>query len=420
MLFRLLVCVAALAAVSCTEKRRPEPDQAALLAKIQLKAAPSPSHELDTQFGGKIKLVGYDVSEEPVHVGKPFTITWYWQVLEPLDSGYQVFTHLSDGKINRINLDSTRNLRRVYPESGWKKGEYLRDDQEIALPNDWDSETAVFYLGFYSGETRLRVERGSEDGARRAEGARLPVSSGPATKSEPEPAVARLVARRATGPIKLDGTLDEADWRAAQSTGPLVNTFNGEPGEFEARVQVLYDDQRVYFGFVVADDYLKTTFKQNDDHLWEQDTVEVMLDPEGDARNYFELQVSPRGVHFDTRYDSPRQPRPFGHVDWDSKVEAKVALNGKLDDEAADTGYVAEFALPWTAFATGDPPAAKPTAGATWRMNFFVMDARSGEQRQRAVAWSPPRVGDFHTLAQFGRVVFLDEPSAAAKASKTN
>jgi hypothetical protein len=41
-------------------------------------------------------------------------------------------------------------------------------------------------------------------------------------------------------------------------------------------------------------------------------------------------------------------------------------------------------------------------------MNFFVMDAR--EHGQRAVGWSPPMIGDFHTLNRFGRVVF---PQAA-------
>jgi hypothetical protein len=44
-------------------------------------------------------------------------------------------------------------------------------------------------------------------------------------------------------------------------------------------------------------------------------------------------------------------------------------------------------------------------------MNFFVMDARKDEQR--AVGWSPPLIGDFHTLDRFGRVVF---PQAAANA----
>jgi hypothetical protein len=91
-------------------------------------------------------------------------------------------------------------------------------------------------------------------------------------------------------------------------------------------------------------------------------------------------------------------------VDWDSQVQAGVSVRGTLDDAAADGGYTVELAVPFAAFATGDPPASPPQPGASWRVNFFVMDAR--DQGQRAVAWSPPRVGDFHTLNRFGRVVF--------------
>jgi hypothetical protein len=36
------------------------------------------------------------------------------------------------------------------------------------------------------------------------------------------------------------------------------------------------------------------------------------------------------------------------------------------------------------------------------------MDARPNGQR--AVGWSPPRIGDFHTLDKFGRVVFPEDP----------
>ncbi|MET0388707.1 MAG: carbohydrate-binding family 9-like protein [Polyangiales bacterium] len=403
----LALCV--LAAIGCTEKISHDPQEAELLPKILLKAAPTPAHPSELQFGSKLRLLGYDVSTDAPAVGKPFKVTWYWQVLEPLDNGWKIFTHLSDGKINRVNLDSDRVVRRVYPEARWKKGEYLRDEQEITLPSDWSSREAVFYLGFYSGETRLPVSHGKDDGARRAEALRLKLVAASNAQPAPEPSVARLIARRTTGPVTIDGKLDEADWHAAQSTGPFVNTLSGETGAFDARVQVLYDAEAIYCGFVVSDDYLKSTHQKSDDHLWEQDTVEVMFDPDGDARNYFELQVSPRGVSFDTRYDAPRNPRPFGHVDWSSQVSAKVQLDGTLDDDRPDTGYKVELRVPWTAFATGEPPAQRPGAGATWRINFFVMDAR--QQGQRAVGWSPPKIGDFHTLDKFGRVVFPEDPA---------
>jgi hypothetical protein len=298
----------------------------------------------------------------------------------------------------------------VYPEDRWQKGDILRDEQDIDLPADWNSQQAVFYLGFYSGETRMPFAHGKNDGSGRAEVLRLQLATSdtPHPPHAPEPSVPRLIARHLRGPITLDGKLDEPDWGATQSTGPFVNTMTGETGAFEARAQVLYDANAIYCAFVVSDDYLKSSFLNADDHLWEQDTVEVMFDPEGDARNYFELQVSPRGVHFDTRYDAPRNPRPFGHMQWSSEVQAGVKVDGTLDGEAPDKGYTVELRVPWNAFAVGEPPAERPQAGETWRINFFVMDAR--ERGQRAVGWSPPRIGDFHTLAQFGRVVFPEAP----------
>ena len=408
-LLALWVSSAMLAALGCTEKAPRDPAAAALLPQLLLKSAPAPKHASDLQFGDKLRLLGYDVSPESPSVDKPFTVTWYWQVLAPLDDGYKIFTHLSDGKANRVNLDSDRALRRAYPESSWKAGDFLRDEQTIDLPSDWNSTLAVFYLGFYAGETRLPIVHGKHDDKQRAEALRLTLAAsdtGPATAA-PAPSVPMLTARRIRGPVRIDGKLNEPDWQAAQSTGAFVNTMTGGPGSFAAQVQVLYDEQAFYCAFVVKDDYLKSTFLTADEHLWEQDTVEVMFDPGGDAQNYFELQVSPRGVHFDTRYDSPRSPRPFGHVDWSSQVTAKVALQGSLDDATPDTGYTVELRVPWTAFLVGEPPAAPPSAGEEWRINFFVMDAR--ERGQRAVGWSPPLIGDFHTLSKFGRVVFAPQ-----------
>jgi Carbohydrate family 9 binding domain-like len=390
----LMVC-------GCTERK---PHASARREDVLLKAAPAPKHPLDVSFDDKVDLLGYDLEPEHPVPGQPFTVTWYWRVRAPLGKGVQLFTHVADGSgATQLNLDAQRPLRSAYPEAEWKAGDYIRDAQSVTIPEAWAPPTATFYLGFYVGSRRFDVTRGKHDAERRAEALRLPMIAG-LTPAAPEPPLPELKAVHTRGKIRIDGKFDEADWKSAAETGPMVQTRSGAPGEFTASARLLWDEANLYIAFSVADDYLKSTFDHDDDHLWEQDTVEIMFDPDADGRNYFELQVSPRSVHFDTRYDARRNPRPFGHVDWDSRVQAKAIAQGTVNDEAEDKGYDVEMAIPWTAFATGDPPAKPPSAGTTWRINFFVMDAR--ERGQRAVGWSPPRVGDFHILEKFGRVQF--------------
>lgn len=48
-----------------------------------------------------------------------------------------------------------------------------------------------------------------------------------------------------------------------------------------------------------------------------------MIDPDGDGdnRDYYEIQINPQNLVFDSRSDSYNRPRPtpdgpFGHQDW--------------------------------------------------------------------------------------------------------
>ncbi len=166
-----------------------------------------------------------------------------------------------------------------------------------------------------------------------------------------------------------------------------------------------WDDAHLYVAFEVEDDFLKSDLEGHDPHLWEQDTVEIMVDPGGDGRSYFELQLSPTGQIFDTRYDSRRVPQPFGHTSWDSGMRGASVARGTPNDDERDEGYVAEMAIPWSAFAHGSPPASRPEAGEEWRIALYVLDARPNGG-QGGVGWSPPLIGDFHVPERFGRVVF--------------
>jgi Carbohydrate family 9 binding domain-like len=396
-----LLPLVALAAFGCVEKNlEPSARDKARGAQMVRKSRPTPQHPLDIRFDDKVRLIGYDVDAKSVVLDHPFKVTWHWQVDKAPGQGFQVFTHIADAqKKTRMNLDAVRLIRQVHPVETWSPGEFIADEQEVTLPKDWASDAVVFFVGFYKGNVRMKVTQGPSDGQQRAEALRLAVKPGGG-----EAPLSRLIARYARTKITVDGVLDEQEWKAAQPTGPLVSTMNWERASFDAGVRVAYDASHLYLAFEVADEDLRSPFTKKDDHLWEQDCVEVMIDPDGDAKNYFELQVSPRGVSFDTRYDAPRSPRPFGHVDWDSQVRAQLTVRGTLDDDEDDEGYLVEMAIPWGAFAVGATPAAPPGDDSVWRMNFFVMNTEG--KRQRAAGWSPPMIGDFHTLHRFGRVVF--------------
>ena len=219
--------------------------------------------------------------------------------------------------------------------------------------------------------------------------------------AQPLPELAVVQAERAP---RLDGSLDDPVWRTARATRPFVETRYGGPAPLSASAKLLWDEKYLYVGIDVGDTLLRARDVRRDSHLWEQDCVELMIDPEGDQKSYFEIQASPRGVVFDTRFDAPRVPRPFGHEDWDSKTRVAVSRRGDLDDEAPDAGYAIELAIPWQAFSLGDDRVSAPGIGDQWRANFFVLDL--GRDRQQAAAWSPVGTGDFHVPRRFGILAF--------------
>jgi len=225
-----------------------------------------------------------------------------------------------------------------------------------------------------------------------------------------EDVVPRLAVMHTKRAPKLDGWLGEPVWSFASATGDFVETRSGRDAPFRASAKLLWDEGYLYVGVEVHDTFLRASYTKHDDHLWEQDCVELMIDPDGDGSGYFEIQVSPRGVVFDTRYDSRRIPGPFGHVDWDSSVRIGVSRRGHLDDSDADDGYAIEMAIPWQAFSLRDKPLRAPAIGHEMRANLYVMDL--SEERQRAAAWSPVGISDFHVPHRFGILALQGASSA--------
>lgn len=226
--------------------------------------------------------------------------------------------------------------------------------------------------------------------------------AGCACGEPPRTSIPELHVRRAASAPSIDGDLSE--WDDAARTEVFVGTMDGSHLSLAPSARLMWDDDALYVAMELDDPLLRAPGQAQDDHLWEHDCVELMIDPDGDERRYLELQVSPRNVVFDTWFDTYRAPQPFGHVAWSSGLRSAVHARGTIDDDEADEGYSVEIAIPWSAFVAAGRQAVPPSEGETFRLQLYVLDERS--DGQWAVGWSAPMVGDFHVPPRFGHVIF--------------
>jgi len=392
-------------AVGCTTDIEPlTPAQREAVAAYVSDEPPSPQRRLEAQLGRRVKLLGYDLDLAAWRPGQTVRITWYWEVLAPPGKGWALFTHIEDRASGRsLNQDGNGTLRWLYGPEHWRAGQFVRDVQDLHLPDDWTGGAAEIYVGMVREGVRMPVVGATPHPGDRILAVIVPTPDADRPDRVPS-SVPRIEVVRTREPPRLDGSLLDSVWRAAHVTPPFVETRNGGPAHLEASAKLLWDKRYLYVGVEVQDALLRSGATKRDAHLWEEDCVELLIAPDGDRGGYFEIQVSPRGVVFDTRYDARRMPKPYGHVDWDSKTRVGVSARGTLDDREADAGYSVEIAIPWQTFSRTAQPAAAPAIGDKWRANLYVMDL-DGKQ-QRAAAWSPLGIGDFHVPRRFGILAF--------------
>jgi hypothetical protein len=415
-----VLTAAGLALPACVEQNADMPSEEEIKAAREhvLTTAPTPKHVVNANLEDKLTYLGLDVDVDEVQPGKAFTLTHYWKVNNPVGDDWKIFVHLESpgGKKSHLNADHVP-ISGKYPVSLWKKGEIIRDIHRVSIPASWPSDKLELYVGAWKGPLRLKVTSGPKDAENR-----VPIATLPVVGAQKEAAKKRvLVARKVkNGTIKVDGKLDEAIWKEAPSTGAFVRTMDGGKADQETTARVLWDDKNLYVAFELEDKDVWTTLNKHDDKLWTQEAVEMFIDADGDGKTYVELQVNPKGATFDSWLPSYRK----NENDWDPPFKAAVTVDGTVDNRGdADKGWVVEMAVPL------DAPRGKekemkgvpPTIGTEWRVNFFRMDLPQGRP-QSGTAWSPPMVGDFHALAQFGVLAFGDDkgtpPAGDAKGDK--
>lgn len=235
----------------------------------------------------------------------------------------------------------------------------------------------------------------------------------------------------------VDGKLDEAAWRAA----PWTNLFVDIEGDtrprprFRTRARMLWDDANFYVALDMEEPDLWGTLTERDAIVYNDNDVEVFIDPDGDTHNYYELEVNPLGTVFDLMLVQPYRDGGPAIIAWDAAgLRIGVDLRGTVNRPGdRDEGWTVEMSIPWRILREAAPGKRPPRAGEQWRINFsrveWQLDAKDGRYSKRidpATAkpilsdnwvWSPQGAVDLHMPERWGFVQFSGIESGAGAES---
>ncbi len=184
------------------------------------------------------------------------------------------------------------------------------------------------------------------------------------------------------------------------------------PVPYRTQFRALWSPHGLFLRFDADDDRPWHTMTRHDEHLWEEEVVEIFLDLDRSGRDYAELEISPANVACDVRMIEP-SPDKKNDFTWDiAGLETRVVPTPHR--EAGSGSWTATAFLPWTAFRSL-PSAASvqlpPRPGDCWRLNLFRVKRPGGpkapERGAVEAAWSDPGQPSFHVPAAFRDFVFV-------------
>jgi hypothetical protein len=196
---------------------------------------------------------------------------------------------------------------------------------------------------------------------------------------------------------------DETAWAGASSIA-------WGPAPYETRFRALWSPGGLFLRFDADDASPWHTMTRRDEHLWDEEVVEIFIDLDRSGHDYYELEINPANVVCDLRMISP-WPDKKGDLDWNlAGLETRVHAHGGA---GGSPGWTATAFLPWRGLR--DLPSASrvslpPKPGDAWRFNVFRIERPGGpkspEKDAVFAAWSPPSARSFHDAGAFRDFVF--------------
>ena len=200
--------------------------------------------------------------------------------------------------------------------------------------------------------------------------------------------------------ITGDGTAD--NWGKTSWIDIVQRTASAS--KLTTRAKILYSSTGIYVLFNCQDNRLTVTLQKDFLDLWNEDVVEVFLQPEPGKPAYFEYELSPLNFELPiiifNESGKLNSWQPF-HYEADRKTQhATNITGGERKTNASVEGWTAEIFLPYQLMR---PVLNKrPASGSSWKGNLYRIDYDSGES-----LWSwQLNSGNFHEYEKFGIFLF--------------
>jgi hypothetical protein len=208
--------------------------------------------------------------------------------------------------------------------------------------------------------------------------------------------------------ITLTGRIDDPSWEKAEAIN-LVNNSTGETAKQITEARLLYTESSLYVAFYCEDDYIWGTMEERDDPIYEEECVELFINPSCSKHQYYEINVSPKNTLFDACILNNRQPQREKEkftvlTGFNPTIRTEVHVEGEFGIPGKGNFWTVEYAIPFSELFGAPNPVPHP--GDRWRLNLYRIDAPS-KGNKRYYAWSPTGKINFHLPWKFGILQFM-------------
>lgn len=242
------------------------------------------------------------------------------------------------------------------------------------------------------------------------------------------------ICKRNPSPIRIDGDLSKPQWQSCEKTIRFRDCIGGNPGLYDTRAALMWDDEALYIGFWCEEPYPMATMTERDSLLWFENDIEVFIDGRD---SYYEFQINALNTVYEMfyiwcdayesnplfrkeRFDifrnnaqtfggnhdrtgkafwrgtHPRGNR-WAYHNWDFPgMESAVQVDGKLNDSSEPSrGWTVELKFPWSGFedlSTGRTGG--PKAGDVWKLFLGRYERLEMNGKIENVGWAVDVIGD--------------------------